>query len=382
MEALAYTYASVMHRHGEWLPQTQQPSQPSSNLASNRASNGTPNWGSRGKHRAHHPFLSVAMAASATLMATDSAQAALREGDICAAVNEVQIALAELGYPPGAIDGVFGPATKTAVIRFQTAQSLTADGVVGPATAAQLKLGNAASVDDPFHNPKGCGGGVVMTQGGNSLSIRQPYRVTAQGLNVRSGPGVSFAIVDSLVQGEVVQGIANGEGWVDLGGDRWTSATYLVSDDGSSGALEVANGGPLTPAQIRVTADVLNVRSGPGLDYPVVGNLIKDEVYLVDEGAGNWVQLEWGDWVSANHVVFVDDPNHSAPEETTGEMVARAIVTTLEQDLLIRADPRADGAIVGSVAKGTELLLSGQTTDNWAELTDGNWVSQDWIERV
>jgi DNA invertase Pin-like site-specific DNA recombinase len=53
-------------------------------------------------------------------------------------VRVVQRVLARQGWAPGAVDGLFGPATQAAVVRFQAAAGLAADGVVGPATAKAL----------------------------------------------------------------------------------------------------------------------------------------------------------------------------------------------------------------------------------------------------
>jgi peptidoglycan hydrolase-like protein with peptidoglycan-binding domain len=64
--------------------------------------------------------------------------ATLKAGSQGTQVKQLQRALAHLGYAPGTIDGDFGPVTEAAVMRFQTAAKLTADGVVGPLTLAAL----------------------------------------------------------------------------------------------------------------------------------------------------------------------------------------------------------------------------------------------------
>ncbi|HAQ02779.1 TPA: hypothetical protein DEP30_02970 [Candidatus Nomurabacteria bacterium] len=53
-------------------------------------------------------------------------------------VIELQKLLNASGYNCGEADGFFGPKTKGAVIKFQLANSLKGDGLVGPATRATL----------------------------------------------------------------------------------------------------------------------------------------------------------------------------------------------------------------------------------------------------
>lgn len=55
-------------------------------------------------------------------------------------VKGLQTKLKELGYNPGDIDGIFGPATAAAVTAFQKNQKLIPDGIVGPRTFHTLKL--------------------------------------------------------------------------------------------------------------------------------------------------------------------------------------------------------------------------------------------------
>ena len=49
-----------------------------------------------------------------------------------------QQALRDLGYSPGPADGVWGPRSRGALIRFQRDRGLAADGIWGPATEAAV----------------------------------------------------------------------------------------------------------------------------------------------------------------------------------------------------------------------------------------------------
>jgi hypothetical protein len=55
-------------------------------------------------------------------------------------VQQIQQALAAVGFDPGPIDGKFGPLTNAAVVAFQLAHGLVPDGEVGPQTAGALGL--------------------------------------------------------------------------------------------------------------------------------------------------------------------------------------------------------------------------------------------------
>jgi hypothetical protein len=69
----------------------------------------------------------------------------LRSGDSGPEVVKLQKALAALGLKVGNPDGTFGPATKAAVVAFQTSHKLSPDGIVGAATAKKLNDALAAS---------------------------------------------------------------------------------------------------------------------------------------------------------------------------------------------------------------------------------------------
>ncbi len=99
----------------------------------------------------------IAAVAAVTLPPSGAATAAyatriLRPGDRGSDVRELQQRLSALGYRLAA-DGVFGPATRQAVIAFQRRQGLVADGIVGAQTYRALNTAgptrDAAVLDSP-----------------------------------------------------------------------------------------------------------------------------------------------------------------------------------------------------------------------------------------
>ncbi len=73
----------------------------------------------------------------------------LRRGSKGENVRLLQQALINLGFLSGKADGKFGPITEEAVIRFQKANSLTADGLAGTKTLSLLLGGQSTRVVQP-----------------------------------------------------------------------------------------------------------------------------------------------------------------------------------------------------------------------------------------
>lgn len=63
----------------------------------------------------------------------------VRIGDRRPAVEQLQRLLSDAGVDPGPIDGIFGPATESAVLRFQRQRTLVVDGIVGSQTWGALR---------------------------------------------------------------------------------------------------------------------------------------------------------------------------------------------------------------------------------------------------
>lgn len=102
----------------------------------------------------------------------------LQQGSSGPDVVALQTQLKALGFDPNGLDGNFGPGTKAAVIAFQQSNGLSADGVVGPNTAAALQSasGGSAGVTTPANPAPGNSGGLNLA----GLTGHLPANVIAQ----------------------------------------------------------------------------------------------------------------------------------------------------------------------------------------------------------
>ena len=109
--------------------------------------------------------------------------------------------------------------------------------------------------------------------------------VTAQSLNIRTGPGAKFSKVSAATLGAALRIYKEQGGWYKIAKNRdeWVSGTYVRD---------------VTRAAVSGT-DELNVRSGPGTEFTVVGNYLRGEELFVHEIKGNWAKIGLDErWVS------------------------------------------------------------------------------------
>lgn len=100
--------------------------------------------------RAAIPLLSLTVVLSILGLAKQ-AFALVKPGDRNSEVMALQQRLQRLGYFNGPTTGYYGPLTKQAVLRYQRAKGLAADGVVGTSTKSALQGQRKQAVEEPSH---------------------------------------------------------------------------------------------------------------------------------------------------------------------------------------------------------------------------------------
>lgn len=161
-----------------------------------------------------NPILASPMAQNAPeqgvwLLSQATPDGTLQLNDASDAIAQLQTRLTQLGYYDGPISGTFGPLTQEAVIKFQEAQGLAADGIVGPATASALArtsepVQSSPSASSNLLQVGDTGPGVVALQ--QRLTAAGYYQGTVDGT---FGPQTEAAVLAfQQAQGLTLDGIA------------------------------------------------------------------------------------------------------------------------------------------------------------------------------
>ncbi|MCA9971080.1 MAG: SH3 domain-containing protein [Anaerolineales bacterium] len=141
---------------------------------------------------------------------------------------------------------------------------------------------------------------VVVAPAQPTPPAAQPTAVIATGaLNVRSGPGIGYASVATVGNGQVVTLLgrsAAAPAWVKVqlasGVQGWINAAYAQLSVAAS-SLPVVAGPPALETAV-VNTGAANVRGGPGLGYAPVAVVYRGQVVnlLGRNGDGSWVKVQ------------------------------------------------------------------------------------------
>ncbi|HYI54395.1 MAG TPA: SH3 domain-containing protein [Microlunatus sp.] len=187
-------------------------------------------------------------------------------------------------------------------------------------------------------------------------------------VNVRSGASTSSKIVGGLHRGQTVRAVSTTGGWTKI---KYSSGTGYVSSQYLKGGAALPGG---TTAQTRMTTTDVNLRKGPGLSYGKI-RVVRDNttVTLTGKAARGYTEVKHGTatgWIATQYL-----SRSRALPAVTGTRVATA-------DLLIRTTSGAGYKVVGEIAKGRTVSITGTTQNGRAQIIYGNairWVTAKYL---
>ena len=200
-------------------------------------------------------------------------------------------------------------------------------------------------------------------------------------LNVRKGPSLSFSVTDQIqpetkypvldIEGDWVKIQLNSEkqGWV----AKWL---VTIAEDNPSDQT-------LNKDFVTILADILNVRTGPSIDYEKIGTVKKDEKVEVVDINNGWYKIKYKEgfgWIAGE---FAGKPETN-DQETDNSDENQVIVNT---DILnLRKGPGLEYEITGKLYKN-DLLIVHQSSGEWLYITKEDspelkgWIANWLVEK-
>ena len=137
------------------------------------------------------------------------------------------------------------------------------------------------------------------------------FEVIFEGVNVRSGPGVEYMILEQLKTGTKLKGtrLHSWSAWVEFEPDKWCAMTFnleafmKVAGSGMLNNLPVSNmaGAIQLPSlNLEITNEFLRVRSGPGTECDEVAQLKMGNKITARQifASRAWIEIGKNRWVA------------------------------------------------------------------------------------
>jgi N-acetylmuramoyl-L-alanine amidase len=136
-------------------------------------------------------------------------------------------------------------------------------------------------------------------------------------------------------------------------------------------------------ANVKINANSVNVRSGPGLSYPVVYGVKKDQTFELMARDGEWIKIKLSQnssgWIAG---WLVTEQSTTIKPDSTKQKSEKMVSTA--DGLRIRKGPGTNFQVIGSVNKG-DVLEYKERSEGWVKIVykqiEG-WVHSDYLNGI
>lgn len=186
-------------------------------------------------------------------------------------------------------------------------------------------------------------------------------------VNVRSGPGNSYSVLTVMKQGTTTAKLGESGNWVKLtvnGKTGYVYSKYLTSGGSSSSTTS-------TQKTVYVTASSLNVRSGSGTSYSVIGGLSKGSSASVVGTSGNWYKIKYGSGYGYISSSYTSSSAPSGGSSDSGSTTTSKTMYCNVSSLNVRSGPGTSYSAKGILSYGQAVSVV-DTSSYWYKIKYGS----------
>ena len=213
-------------------------------------------------------------------------------------------------------------------------------------------------------------------------------------LNVRSGAGTSYSVLGSLSNGAKVEIVETSGSWYKIkygSGYGYVSKDYITVTSSNDTTTKPETTPPSTGTTVQTgtvkVSNSLNVRSGAGTSYSVLGSLSNGAKVEIVETSGSWYKIKYGSgygYVSKDYITVTSSNDTTTKPETTPPSTGTTVQTgtvKVSNSLNVRSGAGTSYSVLGSLSNGAKVEIV-ETSGTWYKIKYGSgygYVSKDYI---
>ncbi|WP_232217892.1 SH3 domain-containing protein [Brochothrix campestris] len=196
-----------------------------------------------------------------------------------------------------------------------------------------------------------------------ALTQANSVKVTAEVLNVRNGPGLSYDIISQSRKNDRLKVIAEENKWYKVtltSGEIGWVASWLVENVDVSAASN-SNG--------KVVATLANVRANADINATVLDTVNKNKTVTVVSSQNGWTQVTYDKitgWIKSDFI--------KVEGASTDDTTALQKLTIREANTNIRDEASISGNLLETAQPGTTYDII-DSKDSWYEVKNNRWYN-------
>lgn len=203
-------------------------------------------------------------------------------------------------------------------------------------------------------------------------------------VNVRSGPGNSYSVLTVMSKGTTTANLGQSGGWVKVtvnGKTGYVYSKYLTGSSSASTSTNTNSGTTTTTTSVSktvyVTASSLNVRSGPGTSYSVIGGLSNGKSVSVVGTSNGWYKIQYGSgygYINSSYTSSSAPSSSSNSSSSTSATLSSAKAKTMYSTtagLNVRSGAGTSYASIGSLSYGQAVTVV-DSSSYWYKIKYGS----------